>query len=398
MSQRLRVQFVHGLESNPNGSKARFLAARFEALTPAMDTGDFEASVATQAEALARFRPDVLVGSSYGGAVVVALLARGLWRGPTVLLAPATRWFGAAARLPGDVTVTVAHGVDDALVPLADSRALVEGTAPARVRLVEVADEHRLQSLVVSGELATLVEDTHARSRAPLPHGARHRIDDAPLAEPYCYLSRRQAAWCAQASLDALVDHLPCWAPQRVVSAAAFGEEAAATVDLVTARHGPWAWATEFSNVHSTFAFDEPGFVVDGVRYASVEHCFQAAKSWGTPDHDAALRALAADPSPESAFRVGRTHALRADWEAVKRDVMRAAVEAKFTQDEGLRALLLATGDVPLVQLKPGDAYWGTGHDGRGANALGEVVMEVRAALRGAVAVTAQPPSTGGAP
>ena len=382
MSHPLRVQFIHGLESNPQGAKARFLAARFEALTPAMDTRDLEGSIATQAAALAAFRPDVLVGSSYGGAVAVALLARGAWRGPTVLLAPAAARLGIHDPLPGDVTVTVAHGVDDDIVPPAHSRALVEGTSPARVRLVEVADGHRLQSLVDTGALAALVEETYARSHAPLPHGARLRIDDAPLAEPFCYLSRRQAAWCEGASLGELAPNLPCWAPQGLVSAAAFGAEAARTVDAVTARHGPWAWATEFSNVHATFAFDEPGFEVDGARYASVEHYFQGAKSLGTPDHAAALRALAADPSPASAFRVGRTHAVRADWEAAKRGVMRAAVGAKFAQDPGLRALLLSTGEVPLVQLKPGDAYWGTGPDGRGANALGEVVMEVRSALR----------------
>lgn len=32
----LRVQLVHGLESNPQGSKARTLAAHFDALTPAV--------------------------------------------------------------------------------------------------------------------------------------------------------------------------------------------------------------------------------------------------------------------------------------------------------------------------------------------------------------------------
>ncbi|MFO0630973.1 MAG: NADAR family protein [Polyangiales bacterium] len=123
-------------------------------------------------------------------------------------------------------------------------------------------------------------------------------------------------------------------------------------------------------------------FELDGGRWANVEAYFQGAKSRGTPDHAAALRAITADPSPESAFRVGRTRAIRPDWEAVKRDVMRAALTAKFTQSDDLRALLLSTGDAPLVQLKPGDAYWGTGPDGRGANHLGALLMELRASLR----------------
>ncbi len=382
MTQALRVQFIHGLESNTQGTKARFLASRFEALTPAMNTSDFEGCVAVQSAALREFRPDVIVGSSFGGAVAIALLARGVWRGPTVLLAPAAARLDVRNHLPGDVTVTVAHGLGDEIIPVEHSLALIADSSPARVRFIEVDDGHRLQSLVDSGVLATMVEETHERAQRALPLGARLRIDDAPLAEPFCYLSRRQTAWCEQAALHALTEHLPCWVPQRAVSMATFGEEGVRAVDAVTGAYGAWAWATEFSNVHTTFAFEEPGFELDGGRWANVEAYFQGVKSKGTPDHVAALRAITADPSPESAFRVGRTHAIRPDWEAVKRDVMRAALTAKFTQSDDLRALLLSTGEVPLAQLKPGDAYWGTGADGRGANSLGALLMELRTSLR----------------
>ena len=42
-----------------------------------------------QAAAVAEARPDVVVASSFGGAVAVNLVAEGLWSGPTLLLAPA---------------------------------------------------------------------------------------------------------------------------------------------------------------------------------------------------------------------------------------------------------------------------------------------------------------------
>jgi len=226
------------------------------------------------------------------------------------------------------------------------------------------------------------IPDPQPSGEVTLPFGARLRIDDGTLAEPFCYLSRRQAAWCAGAALGALVAHLPCWVPQRLVSVAEFGDAGAGAVDAVTAVYGPWAWATEFSNVHTTFAFDEPGFVLGGVRHANVEAYFQGAKSVGLPGHDDAMRLLAASVSPTEAFRIGRTHGLRLDWEAVKVEVMREGVRAKFTQDEGLRALLLSTGSVPLVQLKPGDACWGTGAEGRGHNTLGVLLMALREALR----------------
>ena len=65
------MQFIHGLEGSPQGSKARLLAQHFETCTPAMDTRDFEAALEVQAEALRTFRPDVLVGSSFGAALAV---------------------------------------------------------------------------------------------------------------------------------------------------------------------------------------------------------------------------------------------------------------------------------------------------------------------------------------
>src|SRR4029453_6916478 len=105
MRRDLRVQFIHGLESSPQGAKAQHLARHFTALTPAMDTHDFTASVAVQTAMLREFDPHVLVGSSYGGAIAVELLQRGVWRGPTLLLAQAALRRGQPAALPAGVTV-----------------------------------------------------------------------------------------------------------------------------------------------------------------------------------------------------------------------------------------------------------------------------------------------------
>ncbi len=165
-AQQPRVQFVHGLESSPQGSKARLFARSFEATTPSMDTGDFEACVTTQAEALRRFRPDVLVGSSFGGAVAVALLQRVLWRGPTLLLAQAALHYGLPARLPEHVPVWLVHGLRDTIVDPEQSRELSRSGTPGLVRLVEVDDEHALPGLVASGELVKLVRALFESSRA----------------------------------------------------------------------------------------------------------------------------------------------------------------------------------------------------------------------------------------
>ena len=152
----IRVQFIHGLEGSPQGAKARLLAQHFDCLTPAMDTSDFEACVALQAEVIRSFEPDLLVGSSFGGAVAVELLRRGVWRGRTLLLAQAALKRNPRARLPEDVTVWIVHGTRDHLVDPADSRRLACTGSAGRVRLFEVEDDHSLHESVVDGRLVQI--------------------------------------------------------------------------------------------------------------------------------------------------------------------------------------------------------------------------------------------------
>lgn len=194
------VLFIHGLESGPRGHKARALAdAGFDVVAVQMPSnrGAVLRDVATWAPLLSSVvallvaalaglvwflgtlvllalsaRPfraavtrrlwkrsldvqraalkanaiDVVVGSSFGGAVALELLARGDWQGRTVLLCPAHRLVAqrghfAPTSLPKDADVTVVHGTRDETVPLAHSHQLVAGT---RAKLVEVDDTHRL--------------------------------------------------------------------------------------------------------------------------------------------------------------------------------------------------------------------------------------------------------------
>ncbi len=77
---------------------------------------------------------------------------------------------------------------------------------------------------------------------------------------------------------------------------------------------------------------------------------------------------------------LGRSR-MRRDWMAVRDDVMRTALMAKFTQHDDLRAVLLGTGAAVLVEHTNNDSYWGDGGDGSGVNRLGLLLMEVRAGL-----------------
>jgi predicted esterase len=153
------VHFIHGLEGNPQGTKARVLAAHFDAQTPAMDTRDFEGCVALHAERIAARRPDVVVGSSFGGAVATALVQRGQWSGPTLLLAPASVARGLPLELPAAGPIWIVHGTRDEVVPLAHSRHLAAANEARGVRLIEVDDDHSLHSSTAGGALVEWVED-----------------------------------------------------------------------------------------------------------------------------------------------------------------------------------------------------------------------------------------------
>jgi pimeloyl-ACP methyl ester carboxylesterase len=157
----LKVLFVHGLEGSPQGRKARLFDRHFDARTPYMDTRDYAACVRLQTEALAEFRPDLLVGSSFGGAVVVTLLQRSAWTGPTLLLAPAALRLGPTSRLAENVPVTIVHGRGDSVIDIEDSRKLARTGSPGWVRLFEVDDAHDLGGLVESGQLVDIARDAY---------------------------------------------------------------------------------------------------------------------------------------------------------------------------------------------------------------------------------------------
>lgn len=151
------VHFVHGLEGSPQGNKARLLAQHFDTSTPAMDTSDFEACVDLHAKALADRQPDVLVGSSFGGAVVCALIQRGAWTGPTLLLAQAAVRRGLSLDLEADGPIWVVHGQGDTVVDPADSRALVAANVGRAITLIEVDDDHSLHTSTSDGRLVVWV-------------------------------------------------------------------------------------------------------------------------------------------------------------------------------------------------------------------------------------------------
>jgi len=127
----------------------------------------------------------------------------------------------------------------------------------------------------------------------------------------------------------------------------------------------------------------------DGTPYAdlptqawpTVEHYYQAMKFPQDPAWQEAIRMAV---SPEKAKRMGlaRDHPARGDWTAVRDRVMKAALLKKFSQNPVALATLQKTGDRQLIEISPGDDYWGAGPRKTGENKLGKLLGEVRFELK----------------
>jgi ribA/ribD-fused uncharacterized protein len=116
---------------------------------------------------------------------------------------------------------------------------------------------------------------------------------------------------------------------------------------------------------------------VDGIVYSTVEHAFQAAKTFDLEEKQAVAQAA----TPGIAKRKGRKVQLRPDWEQVKVGIMEELVRLKFTTHATQREQLLATGDAELVEGNTWkDTFWGVCR-GKGRNALGKILMKVRSDL-----------------
>ena len=120
-------------------------------------------------------------------------------------------------------------------------------------------------------------------------------------------------------------------------------------------------------------------FELDGKRWMTSEHYFQAQKFCGT-EYEEIIRLL---DNPMKAAEMGRNRnlPLRMDWEQVKDDIMRKAVLAKFEQNEEIKDVLLSTDNEIIIENTSNDYYWGCGKDGFGKNMLGIILMEVREKL-----------------
>lgn len=179
-----RLVFLHGLEGSHLGTKARYLAQRYDVLAPPLDTGPIRPYLLEPARtapipghvlapclaearaAIAARRPEVLVGSSFGGGLAAMLSESGDWSGPLILFAPAAFRLG-VTRLSTTSRVAVIHGTQDDIIPVDRSIELLSGLGD-RGRLDQVEDDHRLtRSIVEDGRFELALAFVRAEGVGP---------------------------------------------------------------------------------------------------------------------------------------------------------------------------------------------------------------------------------------
>ena len=154
----MKILFLHGWQSVPGGVKPTFLLQHgHEVINPALPDEDFAAAVRIAQAEFDRHQPDVVVGSSRGGAVAMTIQSG---ETPLVLLCPAWRHFGAAKLVTAGTTIL--HSRADDTIPFADSEELIRNSGLPASTLIEVGADHRLADV---GSLETMLRACEDRRR-----------------------------------------------------------------------------------------------------------------------------------------------------------------------------------------------------------------------------------------
>ncbi len=131
------ILFLHGWQSVQGGVKPTYLKDHgHEVINPKLDDDDFDAALRTAQEEYNLHRPDVIVGSSRGGAVAMNIQSGDT---PLILLCPAWKKWGAVMKLKPNSMVL--HSRKDDVIPFEESEELVVKSGLQSETLVEVGSD-----------------------------------------------------------------------------------------------------------------------------------------------------------------------------------------------------------------------------------------------------------------
>jgi hypothetical protein len=136
----MKILFLHGWQSVPGGVKPTYLKEHgHEVVNPKLPDEDFAEALRIAQTEFDRHRPDVIVGSSRGGAVAMNIESGDT---PLVLLCPAWKRWGSARKLKANAVIL--HSRADDVIPFAESEELIRVSGLPASALIEVGADHRL--------------------------------------------------------------------------------------------------------------------------------------------------------------------------------------------------------------------------------------------------------------
>ena len=133
----MKILFLHGWHSVPGGVKPTYLQDHgHEVINPALDDNDFGLAVMTAQAEFDKHLPQVVVGSSRGGAVALNIDSGDA---KIVVLCPAWKNWGKIKKVKPETIIL--HSRADEVIPFADSEELARSSG---AKLMEVGSDHRL--------------------------------------------------------------------------------------------------------------------------------------------------------------------------------------------------------------------------------------------------------------
>jgi hypothetical protein len=150
----MKILYLHGWNSACGGVKPSYLLELgHDLVEPDFPHDDFGAALRIAQAELARIKPDVVVGSSRGGALAMNLDAGDV---PLVLLCPAWKRWGRVGKVkPG---TQVLHSREDEVIPFEDTLELLRNSGLDESALTVTGENHRLFDPASLAAMAAVVK------------------------------------------------------------------------------------------------------------------------------------------------------------------------------------------------------------------------------------------------
>jgi hypothetical protein len=146
-----KALFLHGLFTNKSFKVTNMLWAGYDVEEPNLSGWFFNSALKTAQDAFDKYKPDVIVGSSRGGALAMAMNHKDT---PMILMAPAWKLYGCEPKVSSKCAIL--HSPEDAVVSYKDS---VELSRFTKAELCATGNSHRLNDTQTTNLMLDIMDE-----------------------------------------------------------------------------------------------------------------------------------------------------------------------------------------------------------------------------------------------